>query len=257
MKTSVLIPATARRECQNAKLWIRLLSGGDDRPPRVPGMTLIYELHVRGFTMRHSQLPPELRGTYAGLGCGVIVDYLKALGVTAVELLPIHYFTDERLLLDQGLRNYWGYSTLGYFAPNPRYAASDNPVAEFKSMVKTLHSAGIEVILDVVYNHTAEGNQLGPTLNFKGIDNAVYYRLSPEHPRYYMDYTGCGNTLNASVCCNWSWTACATGRKRCMLMVFALIWLQRLGAETDGEIDEGGAFMDVIQQDPRYCHKSN
>jgi glycogen operon protein len=226
---------------------------GDDRLPRIPWHdTLFYELHVRGFTMRHSGLPPELRGTYAGLGCGVIIDYLKALGVTAVELLPIHYFTDERLLQDRGLHNYWGYSTLGYFAPNPRYAATDNPVAEFKSMVKSLHSAGIEVILDVVYNHTAEGNHLGPTLNFKGIDNAVYYRLSPEHPRYCMDYTGCGNTLN-------------TAHPRVLQLVMDSLryWVQEmhvdgfrfdlaaaLARETNGEIDQGGAFMDVIQQDP-------
>ena len=226
---------------------------GDDRLPRIPWHdTLFYELHVRGFTMRHSGLPPELRGTYAGLGCGVIIDYLKALGVTAVELLPIHYFTDERLLQDRGLNNYWGYSTLGYFAPNPRYAATDNPVAEFKSMVKSLHSAGIEVILDVVYNHTAEGNHLGPTLNFKGIDNAVYYRLSPEHPRYCMDYTGCGNTLN-------------TAHPRVLQLVMDSLryWVQdmhvdgfrfdlaaALARETNGDIDQGGAFMDVIQQDP-------
>ncbi|MFZ4791100.1 MAG: glycogen debranching protein GlgX [Candidatus Competibacteraceae bacterium] len=226
---------------------------GDDRPPRIPWHdTLFYELHVRGFTMRHSGLPPELRGTYAGLGCGVIIDYLKALGVTAVELLPIHYFTDERLLQDRGLHNYWGYSTLGYFAPNPRYAATDNPVAEFKSMVKTLHSAGLEVILDVVYNHTAEGNHLGPTLSFKGIDNAVYYRLSPEHPRYCMDYTGCGNTLN-------------TAHPRVLQLVMDSLryWVQEmhvdgfrfdlaaaLARETNGEVDQGGAFMDVIQQDP-------
>ncbi|MBZ4192900.1 MAG: glycogen debranching protein GlgX [Candidatus Contendobacter sp.] len=226
---------------------------GDDRPPRIPWHdTLFYELHVRGFTMHHSGLPPELRGTYAGLGCGVIIDYLKALGVTAVELLPIHYFTDERLLQDRGMHNYWGYSTLGYFAPNPRYAATDNPVAEFKSMVKTLHSAGLEVILDVVYNHTAEGNHLGPTLSFKGIDNAVYYRLSPEHPRYCMDYTGCGNTLN-------------TAHPRVLQLVMDSLryWVQEmhvdgfrfdlaaaLARETNGEVDQGGAFMDVIQQDP-------
>jgi len=172
---------------------------GDDRPPRIPWRdTLIYELHVRGFTMRHPDVPAHLRGTYAGLACGPVIDYLKALGVTAVELLPIQYFVDERHLLDKGLRNYWGYSPVGYFAPDPRYAATDNPVSEFKSMVKSLHSAGIEVLLDVVYNHTAEGNHLGPTLCFRGLDNAVYYRLSPEHPRYTMDYTGCGNTLNTA-----------------------------------------------------------
>lgn len=226
---------------------------GDDRPPRTPWHdTLIYELHVRGFSMRHPDVPAHLRGTYAGLACGVVIDYLKALGVTAVELLPIQYFVDERHLLDKGLKNYWGYSPIGYFAPDPRYAATDNPVAEFKSMVKSLHSAGIEVILDVVYNHTVEGNQMGPTLSFRGIDNASYYRLSPEHPRYTMDFTGCGNTLN-------------TAHPRVLQMVMDSLryWVQEmhvdgfrfdlaasLARETDGLIDQDGAFMDVIQQDP-------
>jgi glycogen operon protein len=177
---------------------------------------------------------------------------LKALGVTAVELLPIHYFSDERLLLDRGLRNFWGYSTLGYFAPNPRYAATDNPVTEFKSMVKTLHSAGIEVILDVVYNHSAEGNHFGPTLNFRGLDNASYYRLVAEQPRYYMDYTGCGNTLN-------------TSHPRVLQMVMDSLryWVQEmhidgyrfdlaatLARDKNGLVDQDGTFMDVIQQDP-------
>jgi len=226
---------------------------GDDRRPHTPWRnTLIYELHVRGFTMRHSELPVELRGTYAGLACGPVIDYLKALGVTAVELLPVHYFSDERLLLDRGLRNFWGYSTLGYFAPNPRYAATDNPVAEFKSMVKTLHSAGIEVILDVVYNHSAEGNHFGPTLSFRGLDNASYYRLVPGQPRYYMDYTGCGNTLN-------------TAHPRVLQMVMDSLryWVQEmrvdgfrfdlaatLARDKKGEVDQAGTFMDVIQQDP-------
>ncbi|HPF59177.1 MAG TPA: glycogen debranching protein GlgX [Candidatus Competibacteraceae bacterium] len=226
---------------------------GDDRRPHTPWRnTLIYELHVRGFTMRHSELPVELRGTYAGLACGPVIDYLKALGVTAVELLPVHYFSDERLLLDRGLRNFWGYSTLGYFAPNPRYAATDNPVAEFKSMVKTLHSAGIEVILDVVYNHSAEGNHFGPTLSFRGLDNASYYRLVPDQPRYYMDYTGCGNTLN-------------TAHPRVLQMVMDSLryWVQEmrvdgfrfdlaatLARDKKGEVDQAGTFMDVIQQDP-------
>jgi len=226
---------------------------GDDRRPHTPWRnTLIYELHVRGFTMRHSELPVELRGTYAGLACGPVIDYLKALGVTAVELLPVHYFSDERLLLDRGLRNFWGYSTLGYFAPNPRYAATDNPVAEVKSMVKALHSAGIEVILDVVYNHSAEGNHFGPTLSFRGLDNASYYRLVPGQPRYYMDYTGCGNTLN-------------TAHPRVLQMVMDSLryWVQEmrvdgfrfdlaatLARDKKGEVDQAGTFMDVIQQDP-------
>ncbi|HUM91564.1 MAG TPA: glycogen debranching protein GlgX [Candidatus Competibacter sp.] len=224
---------------------------GDDRPPRTPWHdTLIYELHVRGFTMRHPDVPAHLRGTYAGLACGPVIDYLKALGVTAVELLPIQYFVDERHLLDKGLRNYWGYSPVGYFAPDPRYAATDNPVSEFKSMVKSLHSAGIEVLLDVVYNHTAEGNHLGPTLCFRGLDNAVYYRLSPEHPRYTMDYTGCGNTLN-------------TAHPRVLQLVMDSLryWVQEmhvdgfrfdlaaaLARETDGEVDQAGAFMAVVPQ---------
>jgi len=225
---------------------------GDDRPPRTPWRdTLIYELHVRGFTMRHPDVPASLRGTYAGLACGPVVDYLKALGVTAVELLPVQYFVDERHLLDRGLRNYWGYSPLGYFAPDPRYAASDHPVSEFKSMVRTLHAAGIEVILDVVYNHTAEGNPLGPTLCFRGLDNATYYRLAPDHPRYTMDYTGCGNTLN-------------TAHPQVLQLITDSLryWVTEM--HVDGfrfdlaaalargrhEVEQAGAFMAIIQQDP-------
>ena len=213
---------------------------------------MIYELHVRGFTMRHPEIPPHLRGTYAGLACEPVIHYLKSLGVTAVELLPVHYFVDERHLLDKGLRNYWGYSPIGYFAPDSRYAATPNPVSEFKSMVKSLHSAGIEVLLDVVYNHTAEGNHLGPTLCFRGIDNAVYYRLSPEHPRYTMDYTGCGNTLN-------------TAHPRVLQMVMDSLryWVQEMHVDgfrfdlaaslargIHGDIGQMSSFMDVMQQDP-------
>jgi len=237
-------------KCQvadTAFLW------GDDRSPHTPWHdTLIYELHVRGFTLRHPEVPPHLRGTYAGLACEPVIHYLKTLGVTAVELLPVQYFVDERHLLDKKLHNYWGYSPIGYFAPDPRYAATENPVSEFKSMVKSLHSAGIEVLLDVVYNHTAEGNQLGPTLCFRGIDNAVYYRLSPEHPRYTMDYTGCGNTLN-------------TSHPRVLQLVMDSLryWVQEmhvdgfrfdlaaaLAREVSGDIDQAGSFMDVMQQDP-------
>ena len=171
-------------------------SWGDDRPPRVPWhQTVIYELHVRGFTMRHPDVPPALRGTYAGLACAPVIDYLKRLGVTTVELMPVHAFVDDRHLLERGLRNYWGYNSIGFFAPERRYSASGK-VGEFKTMVRTLHAAGIEVLLDVVYNHTAEGNEFGPTLSFRGIDNAAYYRLAPGEPRYYQDFTGCGNTLN-------------------------------------------------------------
>jgi glycogen operon protein len=152
---------------------------------------------MKGFTQRMPDVPEELRGTYAGLASAAAVKHLTELGVTAVELLPVHHHADERFLADQKRVNYWGYNTLGFFAPEPRYFASQDPerqVAEFKSMVRALHAAGIEVILDVVYNHTAEGNQMGPTLSFRGIDNRSYYNLSPEQPRYYMDFTGCGNT---------------------------------------------------------------
>ncbi|MBA3482047.1 MAG: glycogen debranching enzyme GlgX, partial [Pirellulales bacterium] len=174
-------------------------SWGDDRPPNTPShKTLIYEMHVKGFSKLNEEIPEELRGTYAGLGAEASIRYLKELGVTAVELLPIHAKGDDRHLAEKGLVNYWGYNTLSFFAPEPSYSAGDRPsdlLVEFKSMVANLHDAGIEVILDVVYNHTSEGNQMGPTYAFRGIDNAAYYRLSPEDPRYYMDFTGCGNTL--------------------------------------------------------------
>src|SRR5215210_5021397 len=157
----------------------------DDRPPEVPWHDMvIYETHVRGFTMQHPGVPQPLRGTFAALATAPVIDYLKRLGVTTIELMPVHAFVDDRRLIEQGLRNYWGYNTIGFFAPEPRYSASGK-VNEFKTMVKTLHSAGLEVIIDVVYNHTAEGNHLGPTLCFRGIDNASYYRLKPDNPRYY------------------------------------------------------------------------
>lgn len=171
---------------------------GNDRPLQIPWeKTIIYEAHVKGLTKRMPGVPEKLRGTYAGLASAAAIDHLKSLGVTAVELLPIHYHADERFLVQQGRVNYWGYNTLGFFAPDPRYCATRDPelmVQEFKSMVRTLHSAGIEVILDVVYNHTAEGDHLGPTLSWRGIDNASYYRLKPDDPRRYMDFSGCGNT---------------------------------------------------------------
>ena len=166
---------------------------GDDRPPRIPWHeTVIYELHVKGFTVQHPQVPPRLRGTYAGLATKPVIDHLKGLGVTAVELMPVHAFIDERRLVAGGLCNYWGYNSIGFFAPDSRYSASGGD-GEFKTMVKTLHATGIEVILDVVYNHTAEGNHLGPTLCFRSIDNAAYYRLVADDPRHYMDYTGAGD----------------------------------------------------------------
>ena len=171
-----------------------------DLPPGTPlHRTVIYEAHVRGLTRLHPEVPEKIRGTYAAIGHPAIVRYLRELGVTAIELMPVHAFVDDKHLVDRGLRNYWGYSTLGYFAPDVRYRASEElggEVREFKTMVKALHRAGIEVILDVVYNHTAEGNHLGPTFNFKGIDNPTYYRLVESDPRYYFDYTGTGNTLN-------------------------------------------------------------
>jgi isoamylase len=171
----------------------------DDRPPRTPlNRTVIYETHVRGMTVQHPGVPAHLRGTFLGLASDPIVDHLLNLGVTAVELMPVHHFVADRNLIAKGLTNYWGYNSIAFFAPHVGYAtgALGEQVGEFKSMVRTLHRAGIEVILDVVYNHTGEGNHLGPTLSLKGVDNAVYYRLSPEDQRYYVDYTGTGNSLN-------------------------------------------------------------
>ncbi len=171
-----------------------------DAPPRTPWhQSVIYEVHVRGFTMRHSEVPERLRGTYAGFAHPAAIAHLRRLGVTAVELLPVHEFTDDAYLTERGLRNHWGYSTLGYLAPEQRYSASGSrgeQVNEFKAMVRALHKAGLEVILDVVFNHTCEGNHLGPMLSLRGLDNATYYRLVPEDPRRYWDSTGTGNTLN-------------------------------------------------------------
>jgi isoamylase len=226
-------------------------SWGDDRRPHIPWHDMvIYELHVRGFTKQHPDVPPALRGTFAALACTPVVDYLKQLGITTVELMPVHAFIDDRLLVERSLRNYWGYNTIGFFAPDLRYSAS-NKVNEFKTMVKTLHSAGIEVILDVVYNHTAEGNHLGPTLAFRGIDNCSYYRPSAENPRYYVDYTGCGNTLNMR-----------HPRVLQLIMDSLRYWVTEM--HVDGfrfdlaaalarelhEVDRLGAFFDIIRQDP-------
>jgi glycogen operon protein len=172
----------------------------DDKAPNVPlADAVIYEAHVKGFTQTHPHVPAELRGTYGALGDDAITNYLRELGVTSLELLPIHHFVDDKFLLDKGLRNYWGYNTIAFFAPDPRYRAGGQPgdeVQQFKLMVKALHKAGIEVILDVVYNHTAEGNHRGPTFSLKGIDNHTYYRLVGDSPRHYFDYTGTGNSLN-------------------------------------------------------------
>jgi isoamylase len=173
---------------------------GNDRSPDTPWHeTIIYEVHVKGFTASHPDIPSDLRGTYTGLAHPVALNYLTGLGITAVELMPVHQFIHDARLAELGLRNYWGYNSIGYLAPHNGYASTGQlgqQVTEFKQMVKTLHEEGIEVILDVVYNHTAEGNHLGPTLAFKGLDNASYYRLMPDDPRHYMDYTGTGNTLN-------------------------------------------------------------
>ncbi len=172
----------------------------DDRKPGIPiDQSVIYEVHVKGFTQLCPKVPPELRGTYAGLGSPGAIEYLKNLGVTAIELLPVHAHIDDKVLADRGLTNYWGYNSIGFFAPHSQYGRGGErgeEVAEFKTMVRNFHAAGIEVILDVVYNHTAEGNHLGPTLSFRGIDNRAYYRLVPETPRFYMDFTGTGNTFD-------------------------------------------------------------
>jgi len=173
---------------------------GVDRPPiRGYAETIIYEAHVKGLTQTHPDIPPEIRGTYAAIAHPVMIGYLQQLGITAIELMPVHHFANDSTLQDKGLSNYWGYNTIGFFAPDPKYSSSTTPggqVQEFKAMVRALHAADIEVILDVVYNHTAEGNHLGPTLSMRGIDNAAYYRLVEDDPRYYMDYTGTGNSLN-------------------------------------------------------------
>jgi len=172
---------------------------GDRKPGTPLHSSVIYEVHVKGFSKLWPEIPEELRGTYAGLGSAAAIDYLTKLGVTAVELLPVHAHIDDKVLIDRGLKNYWGYNTIGFFAPHAAYSSSGQmgeQVSEFKSMVRSLHAAGIEVILDVVYNHTAEGNQLGPTLCFRGIDNLAYYRLHPDDPRFYLDFTGTGNTFN-------------------------------------------------------------
>src|SRR5258706_16202509 len=173
-------------------------SWDDDRPPRPPWQdTILYEAHVTGLTKLHPEVPPQLRGTYAALACAPLISHYRKLGVTAIELLPIHALVDDKRLLQHGLRNYWGYNSIGFFAPHPHYSATGT-LGEFKTMVKTLHAAGIEVILDVVYNHTGEGDHHGPTLSFRGIDNSVYYRLDPQDRRHYLNYAGTGNSLNTA-----------------------------------------------------------
>jgi isoamylase len=227
----------------------------NDRHPRTPWHhTVVYEVHVRGFTQRHPRIPPDLRGTYAALATPQAIRHFERLGVTAVELLPVHQFVHDAHLIERGLRNYWGYNSLGYFAPHNGYSSSGSDgeqVQEFKSMVRTLHDNGIEVILDVVYNHTAEGNHLGPTLSFKGIDNPAYYRLMGDDPQHYMDYTGTGNSLNMR-----------HPHVLQLLMDSLRYWVTEM--HVDGfrfdlastlarelhAVDRLSAFFDLIQQDP-------
>jgi glycogen operon protein len=228
---------------------------GNDSPPRTPWhKTVIYEVHVKGATRLHPEVPERLRGSFAGLGSDPFIRHLKRLGITAVELMPVHHHAYDRHLISRGLTNYWGYNTSAFFAPDFRYASAPTPnacIREFKTMVRSLHAAGLEVILDVVYNHTAEGNQLGPMLGFRGIDNAAYYRLVPDNPRYYMDYTGCGNTLNMR-------------HPRVLQLIMDSLRYWVLEMHVDGfrfdlasalarelhEVDRLSAFFDVIHQDP-------
>jgi glycogen operon protein len=228
---------------------------GGDRPPNTPWHeTVIYELHVKGFTKLNPLVPKKSRGTYAGLASEASIAYLKNLGVTAVELMPVHYHLNDRHLIEKKLKNYCGYNTLGFFAPDPRYSSSGSAresVYEFKRMVRLLHRANIEVILDVVYNHTAEGNEQGPTISLRDIDNVSYYRLTPENRRYYMDYTGCGNTLNM-----------LSPRVLQLIMDSLRYWVQEM--HVDGfrfdlasalarelhAVDRLGAFFDIMCQDP-------
>src|SRR5918999_1303914 len=231
----------------------RAFTWGEDRRPETPwNRTVVYETHVRGMTKTHPSIPPEIRGTYLALAHDPILEHLHSLGVTAVELLPVHQFVDDRQLVERGLANYWGYNSIGFFAPHHAYAtAVGQQVYEFKSMVKAMHRAGIEVILDVVYNHTGEGNHLGPTLSLRGIDNRAFYRLSPDDPRYYLDFSGTGNALNM-----------LPPRAIQLIMDSLRHWV--LEMHVDGfrfdlapvlarelyEVNRLGTFFDIIQQDP-------
>ena len=228
---------------------------GDDRAPRIPyHETVIYEAHVRGLTLRHPDVPADLRGTYAGLAHPAVIEHLARLGVTAVELMPVHQFVPEHTLVTRGLGNYWGYNTIGFLAPHKAYSSSvqrGGQVGEFKAMVRDLHAAGIEVILDVVYNHTAESDHRGPTLSFRGIDNAAYYRLRDADPRYYLDYTGCGNSLNVR-------------HPHALQLILDSLRYWILDMHVDGfrfdlasalarelhDVDRLSAFFDLVQQDP-------
>ncbi|MDB5347459.1 MAG: glycogen debranching enzyme GlgX [Schlesneria sp.] len=233
----------------NAFRWM-----GDERPKVPWHKTIIYEVHVKGFTFKSPWIPRDHRGTYEGLASEGSLRHLRSLGVTTIELLPVHHHIDERFLFDKGRKNYWGYNTLGFFAPDIGLASDNQPqtaVNEFKRMVRTLHRNGFEVILDVVYNHTSEGNHLGPTLSMKGLDNAAYYRLVHNDPRHYMDYTGCGNTLNMQ-----------SPRALQLVMDSLRYWVQEM--HVDGfrfdlaaalareahDVDRLGGFLDIIHQDP-------
>ena len=228
---------------------------GSDRSPRIPyHETIIYEAHVKGLTQTHPRIPEELRGTYAGLAHPVVIDHLRSLNVTAIELMPVHQFMNDKRLIDLGLRNYWGYNTFGFFAPHHQYASNKRAggeVGEFKNMVRTFHEAGIEVILDVVYNHTAESDHLGPTVNFRGIDNAAYYRLLDSDLRLYKDFTGTGNSLNVR-------------HPHTLQLIMDSLRYWVLDMHVDGfrfdlastlarefyDVDRLSAFFDIIQQDP-------
>jgi len=227
----------------------------NDRHPRTPyNESLIYEAHVRGLTIKHPDIPEDMRGSYAGLSHPVMIEHLRRLGVTAVELMPVHQFIKDHRLVRQGLTNYWGYNTIGFLAPHNGYSMQRTPgqqVPEFKGMVRALHSAGIEVILDVVYNHTAEGNHLGPTLSMRGIDNAAYYRLMKDDPQHYMDYTGTGNSLNVR-------------HPHALQLIMDSLRYWVLHMHVDGfrfdlasalarelhDVDRLAAFFDLVQQDP-------
>ncbi len=227
---------------------------GDKKPGTPLHSSVIYEVHVKGFSKLWPDVPEELRGTYAALGSPAAIDYFKKLGVTAIELLPVHAHIDDKVLIDRGLTNYWGYNTIGFFAPHAQYSSGGQmgeQVVEFKSMVRSLHAAGIEVILDVVYNHTAEGNHLGPTLCFRGIDNLAYYRLLPDNPRFYLDFTGTGNTFNL-----------LHPRTLQLVMDSLRYWVMEmhvdgfrfdlassLARDRDG-VNKLHAFFEIIQQDP-------
>ncbi|QDD91990.1 glycogen debranching enzyme GlgX [Pseudomonas oryzihabitans] len=224
---------------------------GNTTHPRVPrDRTVFYETHVRGYTMQHPAVPESARGTFSGLQESEVIDYIKSLGITSVELMPIHYFLDDNHLLEKGLRNFWGYNTLAFFAPHSRYMASQS-IGEFKVMVARMHNAGLEVILDVVYNHTAEGNEMGPTLSLKGIDNANYYRLMPDDARYYINDTGTGNTLNMSHPCVLQMVTDSLRYWATEMGVdgFRFDLATILGREPDG-FDEGGGFLHACRQDP-------